>query len=79
MMMCLAWYEPGPAASFGACIWDAFTVILPGVSIVASPQITMILFFFIRNPTPAFMRPATPRERLMTAAASKLTASADSP
>jgi hypothetical protein len=28
-----------------------------------SPQITSTLFFFIRKPTPAFMRCAMPRER----------------
>ena len=79
-MMCLAEYEPGPSASLlGAGVLEAFTVILPGASIAASPQITVILFFFIRKVTPAFIRPATPRERLITAAGSKLTLSAESP
>ena len=48
-------------------------MILPGASITASPQITGTLFFFIRKPTPLFIRPATARERLITAAGSKLT------
>ena len=54
-------------------------MILPGASITASPQITGTLFFFIRKPTPLFIRPATARERLITAAGSKLTFSAESP
>ena len=54
-------------------------MILPGASIAASPQITVTLFFFIRKVTPVFIRPATPRERLITAAGSKLTLSAESP
>ena len=33
-----------------------FTVILPGASIAASPQITVTLFFFIRKPTPSLRR-----------------------
>ncbi len=65
--------------SFGAWTLLAFTVILPGASIAASPQITETLFFFIRKVTPAFIRPATPRERLTTAAGSNVTLSADSP
>ena len=65
--------------AFGAGVLRAFTVTLPGASIVASPQITATLFFFIRKVTPVFMRPATPRERLITAAGSKLTLSADKP
>ena len=36
----------------------------------ASPQITEILFFFIRKVTPALSRPATLRERSTTALAS---------
>ena len=70
---------PGPSASFGAGVLLAFTVILPGASMVASPQITGTLFFFMRNATPVPMRPATPRERFTTAAGSKLTLSAESP
>ena len=46
---------------------------------VASPQITLTLFFFSRKPTPVFIRPATPRERLMTAAGSNETLLADKP
>ena len=41
--------------------------------------ITVILFFFIRKVTPEFIRPATPRERLITAAGSNVTLSAESP
>ena len=48
----------------------AFTVILPGASIIASPQITVTLFFFIRKPTPSLSRFDTPRERFTTAAGS---------
>ena len=59
---------PGPSEPFGASVLEAFTVSLPGASILASPQITLTLFFFSRKPTPVFIRPATPRERLMTAA-----------
>ena len=57
----------------GASAFDAFTVTLPGASIVASPQMIEILFFFIRKPTPSFSRFDTPRERLTTAAGSKPT------
>ncbi len=39
------------------------TTISPGLVSFASPQITSTLFFFIRKPTPPFMRPAMPRER----------------
>jgi hypothetical protein len=45
----------------------------------ASPQITAILFFFIRKPTPLLSRPATLRERSTTALASKPTFSAVRP
>ena len=48
----------------------AFTVILPGASIAASPQITVTLFFFIRKPTPSLRRFDTPRERFTTASGS---------
>ena len=77
MMMCFAWYEPGPSAPFGAGTGGpctdfvaGLTVTLPGASIAASPQITSILFFFIRKPTPAESRAETSRERLTMAAAS---------
>ncbi len=53
-----------------ASVFDAFTVILPGASMVASPQITETLFFFIRKPTPSFSRFDTPRERFTMASAS---------
>jgi len=37
----IAWHDTSRSgASFGADVCDAFTVILPGASIVASPQIT---------------------------------------
>ena len=68
-----------PERAFRRLPGEAFTVILPGASIVASPQITDTLFFFIRKPTPLFMRPATPRERLITAAGSNDTLSAVRP
>ena len=51
-------------------VFDAFTVSFPGASIVASPQITAILFLRIRKPTPSFSRFDTPRERCTTALAS---------
>jgi hypothetical protein len=35
---------------------DLPTTISPGLVILASPQITSILFFFIRKPTPPFRR-----------------------
>jgi hypothetical protein len=50
-----------------------FTVTLPGLpsfgadSIDASPQITSILFFFMRKATPSARRFETPRERFTTA------------
>jgi len=40
---------------------------------LASPQITSILFFFIRKPTPPLRRADTPRERSTTALTSALT------
>jgi len=58
---------------------EGFTVILPGASIAASPQMTLTLFFRIRKSTPVLRRFATPRERATTALGSKLTLSADSP
>jgi hypothetical protein len=54
----------------GASLRPAFTVILPGASMVASPQITVTLFFFIRKPTPSLRRFDTARERFTTAAGS---------
>jgi hypothetical protein len=63
----------------GGSLLEAFTASLPGASMLASPQITAILFFFIRNVTPLFSRPATLRERSTTALASKVTPCADSP
>ena len=41
-------------------------------SSLASPQMTSTLFFFIRKPTPPFMRCAMPRERSTTALTSAL-------
>src|SRR4051794_38698915 len=79
MMMCLAWYAPDGNAPFGASTFDDLTVILPDASIEASPQITVILFFLNRNVTPSARRLATPRERLITAAGSKLTSLAERP
>jgi hypothetical protein len=58
---------------------DFFTVILPGASIEASPQMTVTLFFFIRKPTPSLSRFETPRERCTTAFGSNETFSAESP
>ena len=56
MMMCFAWYVPGPSAPFGAGAGGpctdfvaGLTVTLPGASIAASPQITSILFFFMQE------------------------------
>jgi hypothetical protein len=57
----------------------ALTESLPGASIVASPQMTDTLFFFIRKPTPSLSRFDTARERLTIAPASKPTLSAFSP
>ena len=55
------------------------TVILPGASIAASPQMIATLFFFIKKPTPSLRRFETPRERCTTAFGSNATLSADSP
>ena len=79
MMMCLAVYEPGPSAPLGASVFDAFTVILPGASITASPQISDTLFFRNRKETPSDSRFATPRERVITAFGSNETFSAERP
>jgi len=43
------------------------SVILPGASIEASPQMIVTLFFLIRKPTPSLRRFDTPRERCTTA------------
>jgi len=52
----------GPIGSIG--FFEVLpTTISPGLVILASPQITSTLFFFIRKPTPLFMRWAMPRER----------------
>ena len=79
-MTCFAAYDPGPRAPFGAGTGGpctdfsaAFTMTFPGAAIVASPQITSILFFFMRKPTPVERRVDTSRERLTMAAASKPT------
>ncbi len=67
MMICLAWYCPAPSAPFGASLFDAFTVILPGASMDASPQMIDTLFFFIKKPTPSLSRFDTARDRCTTA------------
>ena len=41
---------PGGSAPFGASLFDAFTVTLPGASIAASPQMTDTLFLFHQEP-----------------------------
>ncbi|MNT92925.1 hypothetical protein D3C72_2342860 [compost metagenome] len=56
----------------GACGWTIVLVVLettisPGLVSLASPQMMSTLFFFIRKPTPPFMRSAMPRERAMMA------------
>ena len=58
-----------------ASFYRALGAALP-FSSLASPSITSILFFFIRNATPLFICAATPRERLMMASKSNPTLSA---
>ena len=57
--------------------FGSLTTTSPGFEMLASPQITSILFFFISMPTPPLRRPDTPRERCTMAAASKPIFSAD--
>ncbi len=78
-MMCLAVYAPSPSDPFGASASDFVTVNLPPPSSVALPQMMLILFFFIRNPTPPLSRFTTARERAITAFGSNETLSADRP
>jgi PmbA protein len=68
---------PGPSTPLGigfcGCTTGFFisdTMTSPALAMLASPQMTSILFFFIRKATPALSWPETPRERLTIAAAS---------